>query len=95
VDQFDRSGKRGGACAGVKTAAAVGVPHPKWEERPLLILELNEDALVNPDDVMAHLATKFAKWQLPEEIVIDKIPLTATGKIDKKELRRTYATRYT
>lgn len=69
------------------------MPHPKWEERPLLILETHDGAAVNTDDVLAHMATHFAKWR-PEEIVFDTIPLTATGKIDKKTLRRTYTDRY-
>jgi len=79
---------------GVKIAAVVGIPHPKWEERPLLVLETHPDASVEVSKVLAHMAEQIAKWQLPDEIVFDTVPLTATGKIDKKTLRRTYADRY-
>ncbi len=82
------------AYPGVKIAAVVGVPHPKWEERPLLVLEVHDGAEVTPTGVLAHLAAHFAKWQLPEDVVFEKIPLTATGKIDKKTLRRAHAARF-
>lgn len=79
---------------GVKIAAVVGIPHPKWEERPLLVLETHPGANVESIEVLAHMAAHIAKWQLPDEIVFDTVPLTATGKIDKKTLRRTYAAQY-
>lgn len=82
------------AYPGVKIAAVVGIPHPKWEERPLLVLETHPGAEVDSAKVLAHMAESIAKWQLPDEIVFDTVPLTATGKIDKKTLRRTYADRY-
>lgn len=82
------------AYPGVKIAAVVGVPHPKWEERPLLVLEVHEGANVSAADVLAHLAAHFAKWQLPDEVVFERIPLTATGKIDKKTLRAAHAARF-
>lgn len=82
------------AYPGVKIAAVVGIPHPKWEERPLLVLETHPGATVEPAKVLAHMAEHIARWQLPDEIVFDTVPLTATGKIDKKTLRRTYSDRY-
>lgn len=75
---------------GVKIAAVVGVPDPKWEERPILIIETHADTEVSKDGVLSHLATQVAKWWLPERIYFDSIPLTATGKIDKKRLRQRY-----
>lgn len=73
----------------VKVAAVVGVPHPKWEERPLLVLELNEDCLLEQSEILAFLTGKVIKWWIPEEVKIVKaIPMTATGKINKLELRK-------
>lgn len=82
------------AYPGVKIAAVVGIAHPKWEERPLLVLELYPEAKVAAADVLSHMAAQIAKWQLPDEIVFDTVPLTATGKIDKKALRSKFASRY-
>lgn len=75
------------ACPGVKIAAVVGVPHPKWEERPLLVIETHEGRAVTKDDVLAHLEGKIVKWWTPDDVVFAAVPLTATGKIDKKTLR--------
>jgi len=73
----------------VKVAAVIGVPHPKWEERPLLVLELNEDCLLEQSEILAFLTGKVIKWWIPEEVKIVKaIPMTATGKINKLELRK-------
>lgn len=77
-------------CPGVRIAAVIGVPHPKWEERPLLVIEPIEDQAPTASDVLAHLANRVVKWWLPDEIVFGPVPLTATGKIDKKALRETY-----
>lgn len=74
-------------CPGVKIAAVVGVPHPKWEERPLLIIEAHEGATVGKADVLDYLAPRIVKWWTPEDVVFAAVPLTATGKIDKKVLR--------
>ena len=75
---------------GVKIAAVIGVPHPKWEERPILIIETHEGASVEAEGVMRHLAGLVVKWWLPETVYFDTVPMTATGKIDKKTLRRRY-----
>lgn len=77
-------------CPGVRIAAVIGVPHPKWEERPLLIIEPHEGQAPTAEDIREHLASRVAKWWLPDDIVFDRIPLTATGKIDKKALREKY-----
>lgn len=75
---------------GVKVAAVIGVHHPKWEERPVLVLDLYEGATVDEADMRAHLAPIIAKWWMPDRIFFDTVPLTATGKIDKKALRTRY-----
>ena len=77
---------------GVAEAGAIGLPHPKWDERPLLAIVRAPGATVDADDILALLAKKFAKWQLPDEIVfVDELPHTATGKISKKTLRERFA----
>ena len=75
------------ACPGVKIAAVVGVPHPKWEERPLLVIEIHEGRSLTRDEVLAFLEGKIVKWWTPDDVVFATVPLTATGKIDKKTLR--------
>ncbi|MGH6992302.1 MAG: AMP-binding protein, partial [Caulobacteraceae bacterium] len=80
-------------CEGVRTAAVIGVPHPKWEERPVMIIEAAEAGAVSPEKVLAYLAPRIAKWWMPDEIVLAPIPLTATGKIDKKKLREAWRER--
>ena len=75
--------------ADVLEAAVIGVHHPKWEERPLLIIvPKNPDQPPSADSVLAFLEDKVAKWWLPNGIeFIDAIPHTATGKINKVGLR--------
>lgn len=82
------------ACSGVKVAAVVGIPHPKWEERPLMVIESHDGLSPNETEIVAKLSAEFAKWQLPDRILFATVPLTATGKIDKKQLRTHYATLY-
>jgi len=78
-------------CAGVAEAAAIGLPHLKWDERPLLIVVKKPGAEVSKEQVMAHLTGKIAKWWLPDDIVFaDQIPHTAAGKISKLQLRETF-----
>ena len=75
-------------CAGVHEAAAIGLPHPKWDERPLLVIVRKQDAAVTREEILAHLSGRVAKWCLPDDVVfVDEIPHTATGKISKMELR--------
>ncbi len=78
-------------CPGVKIAAVVGVPHPKWEERPLLVIERHDGASVSEADVYAFLEPRIVKWWKPDRVIFASVPLTATGKIDKKVLRSRYA----
>ncbi len=78
-------------CPGVKIAAVVGVPHPKWEERPLLVIESHDGASVSEADVYAFLEPRIVKWWKPDRVIFATVPLTATGKIDKKVLRSRYS----
>ena len=78
-------------CPGVGQAAAVGVPHPKWEERPILLVVRAPNAQVCEQAVKDHLAKHVARWWIPEEILfVDSLPLTGTGKVMKMELREQY-----
>jgi fatty-acyl-CoA synthase len=79
-------------CPGVANAAAIGVRHPKWDERPLLIVQRKPGMTPSKADVVDFLEGKVAKWWLPEDVVfVDAIPLTATGKLYKLELRKRFA----
>ena len=79
------------SCAGVAEAAAIGLPHPKWDERPLLIIVRKPGADLSREQVMAHLIGKVAKWWLPDDVTFaDEIPHTATGKISKLQLREKF-----
>tara|TARA_R100001143_G_scaffold17665_1_gene19431 strand:+ start:901 stop:2514 length:1614 start_codon:yes stop_codon:yes gene_type:complete len=74
--------------AGVAQACVVAHPHPKWDERPVALVIKKPGADVTGDQVLAHCEQKFAKWQLPDDVLfVDSIPLTATGKMDKKVVR--------
>ena len=78
------------ACPGVKLAAVVGAVHAKWEERPVLIIEPHDGAALTKEAVLGYLAPLIVKWWTPDAIFFEKIPLTATGKIDKKVLREKF-----
>jgi fatty-acyl-CoA synthase len=78
------------SCPGVKIAAVIGVPHPKWEERPVLVVEAHDGANVTKQKVLDYLQPLIVKWWTPDEVLFDSVPLTATGKIDKKVLREKY-----
>ncbi|MGC8607001.1 MAG: long-chain-fatty-acid--CoA ligase [Vulcanisaeta sp.] len=79
----------------VYEATVIGVPHPRWGERPLAFVVLkpeykdkNKDALRK--ELLDHLSSRFVKWQLPEILFVESIPKTSTGKFDKKVLREQY-----
>jgi acyl-CoA synthetase (AMP-forming)/AMP-acid ligase II len=79
-------------CPGIAEAAVIAVPHPKWDERPLLLAVKKKDARVTKEDVLAHLGKTLAKWQLPDDVVfVDQLPHTATGKLLKTQLRAEYS----
>lgn len=76
------------ALAGVAQACVVAQPHPRWDERPVALVVLDEGVKVSKEDVLEHCATAFAKWQLPDDVLyVDSVPLTSTGKMDKKVVR--------
>ena len=78
-------------CTGVAEAAVIGLPHPKWSERPLLIIIRDAGSDIDKDGVLAYLDGKIAKWWMPDDVVfVDEIPHTATGKIQKMELREQF-----
>lgn len=75
----------------VEIAAVIGAAHPKWDERPVLILKLKPDQALDPQEHLDFLQGKIAKWWMPDDVVaVDEIPLGATGKIDKKLLRERF-----
>ncbi|QYU68655.1 long-chain fatty acid--CoA ligase [Leptolyngbya sp. 15MV] len=75
----------------IAEAAAIGMPHPKWDERPVLFCVCKDGAEVNGEDVLDYLKDKVAKWWLPDAVeFVDDIPHTATGKISKKDLRERF-----
>ena len=75
----------------VAEAAVIGIAHPKWDERPLLIVHRKTGADVTKEELIDFLGTKVAKWWLPDEIVfVDELPHTATGKILKRQIRDDY-----
>ncbi len=83
-------------CPGIHEAAVIGVPHPKWDERPLLIVVARPGAEVTKADVLAHLAPRIAKWWTPDDVVfVDELPHGGTGKLLKTELRERYRTHLT
>ncbi|MFW9941218.1 MAG: long-chain-fatty-acid--CoA ligase [Candidatus Thorarchaeota archaeon] len=81
---------------GVLEAAVVGIPHPKWEERPLALIVLREEyESVNQNEINEHLSKIFAKWQLPDKVLfVDSLPRTSVGKLDKKVIRNQYQDLY-
>lgn len=76
----------------VASCAVIAVPHPKWDERPFLIVQGHDGAEPQKDELIGMLAEHFAKWQLPDDVVyVEALPLTATGKVSKLTLRKEYA----
>jgi acyl-CoA synthetase (AMP-forming)/AMP-acid ligase II len=76
----------------VKEACVVGIPHPKWQERPLAAVVLKDGARTTPEELRAFLAQSFAKWQLPDAFVfLEAIPRTSVGKFKKTALREQFA----
>jgi fatty-acyl-CoA synthase len=72
-------------------AAVIGVAHPKWDERPLLLVKLREGETATRQEFLDFLNGKIAKWWMPDDVAfVDDIPLGATGKIDKKLIRQRF-----
>jgi acyl-CoA synthetase (AMP-forming)/AMP-acid ligase II len=75
----------------IAEAAVIGVPHPRWGERPLLIVVGRKDRVPDKASVMQYLAGFLAKWQLPDDVVVvAELPHTATGKLLKTRLREMF-----
>ena len=76
------------ALDGVAQACVVAQPHPKWDERPVALVVLDADRTVSVKGILDHCAEAFARWQLPDDVLfVDSVPLTSTGKMDKKVVR--------
>ena len=72
----------------VAMAACIGVAHPKWDERPIVVVVTKPGLSVNRDELIAFYEGKIAKWQIPDDAVfVESIPLGATGKMLKTRLR--------
>ena len=75
----------------VAEAAVIGIPHPRWQERPLLLLRCHPGRRPETSDILAFLADKVPRWWLPDEVrLVDELPHTATGKLLKTRLREMY-----
>ena len=73
----------------VAMAACIGMPHPKWDERPIVVVALKPDAQLSREELLAFFEGKLAKWQIPDDVVfVDAIPLGATGKMLKTRVRQ-------
>ena len=76
----------------VMEAGVIGVKHPKWDERPLLIVVKKKDAIVTKEELIAFYEGKIAKWWMPDDVVfVEQLPHTATGKILKTKLREEFS----
>jgi 3-(methylthio)propionyl---CoA ligase len=76
----------------IAQAAAISIPHPKWQERPLLVAVLKPGCSATREEVLSFFLGKVAKWWIPDDVVfVDKLPLTATGKLSKLQLRQQFA----
>lgn len=72
-------------------AAVIGVRHPKWQERPLLVVVRKAGAQVTRDELLRFLEARVAKWWVPDDVVfVSSLPHTATGKLLKTELRKMF-----
>src|SRR6266849_1041891 len=78
--------------AGIVQAAVIAIPHPRWQERPLLIAVRRPGSDVTREAMLKHLGERMASWWLPDDVVfVDALPMTATGKINKVTLRQQFA----
>jgi fatty-acyl-CoA synthase len=82
-------------CPGVAEAAVIGIPHPQWEERPLLVVVPAASEAATAKSIIAFLEGKIAKWWMPDDIVfVEQLTYGATGKVQKMELRRRFVGHY-
>jgi fatty-acyl-CoA synthase len=76
----------------VKEACVVGIPHPKWQERPLAAIVFKDGNRASPNELRDFLGKSFSKWQIPDAFVtVDAIPRTSVGKFKKAALREQFA----
>ena len=76
----------------VAMAACISMPHPKWDERPIVVVALKPGKTLTREEMLAFYEGKTAKWQIPDDVVfVDSIPLGATGKMLKTKLREQLA----
>jgi fatty-acyl-CoA synthase len=76
----------------VKEACVIGVPHPKWDERPLLLIVLKDGASASKEEILAFVSQHIAKFWVPDDVIfVPELPHTATGKLHKVPLREKYA----
>tara|TARA_B100000949_G_C14264467_1_gene444343 strand:- start:181 stop:1788 length:1608 start_codon:yes stop_codon:yes gene_type:complete len=76
----------------VMQAAVIGIPDEKWAERPLLIVKLKAEAAPSKEDLLGFFKGKVADWSIPDDVVmVEELPIGGTGKVQKTELRKTYA----
>ena len=79
----------------VAECAVVGVPHPKWDERPLLLVVIKPGAELTKEQMLDYLSDKIVKWWMPDEVLfVDELPHTPTGKLLKRDLREIYKELY-
>jgi fatty-acyl-CoA synthase len=72
-------------------AACIGVRHPKWDERPLLVVARKPGSILTREELLAFYEGKIAKWWTPDDVAfVDSIPLGATGKMQKNKLREMF-----
>ena len=77
--------------AAAAEAAAIGIRHPKWDERPLLVIVLKKGETATKEDILGFMQGKIAKWWMPDDVAfVNEIPHTATGKILKTKLREAF-----
>jgi len=75
----------------VREAAVIGVPHPRWVERPIAVLVLRDGADISSESLQNFLLERFSKWQVPDAFIfVDELPHTSVGKLLKSELRKRY-----
>ena len=73
----------------IALACCVGVHHPKWDERPILVVQLHPNKSITKDEILKYIGRKYARFQIPDDVLFwDSIPLTATNKVSKKTVRQ-------
>ena len=77
----------------VLEAAVIGLPHPRWQERPFLVVVVKPDTAPSRDEILAFLSTRVPKWWVPDDVAfVSELPHTATGKLQKTKLREQFRT---